>query len=304
MSEGGEGPKPGEQVIGGPVEQQPEPPKDFRNPAYEDGADKASAALQNKDLNPHLNGPTLKQKVMGGLAAMGITFGAGVAVGDEVKQAVDNTASAAAATTRDVAEVGVNTVKAPYEVVKNGLDAITPDNNPDKPRNPDQVMVGSVSITPSEKLNVRTSPNIPGKESPGNEISWDKVKLVNQVVVDGKLTLVPIEYNEGDTLIIENPDIVFGQNSGGGFGHDEKAQWIMLYTQNNDGELRAVYVARQQETFPHVQVSSENIHFIDATTRQDSSDGVKVIQFSEPTPDVRNHITVQPAQSSPTVKAE
>ena len=288
MSEHGEGPKPGEQIIGGP-----EKPPQGTNPAYEQAANNASSTLNNHDLNPHINGPTLKQKIAGGLAALGIAFGGGVAASDKIQDVVGGAVDTASATTRDIAETGVNVVKTPFEVAKDGLDAITPDNGPEKPRNPDGVMVGSVSIETTDRLNVRTSPNIPGKESPGNEINWKDVKLVNQVVVDGRIQLVPVEFTPGDTIIVENPDIVDGQYSGGGFGHGESSNWVMLYTQNDKGELRAVYVAKQKETFPMVKNESENSRVIKAETVQDDPNGVKVIKFAEQVPTVRNQITVK-----------
>lgn len=264
------------------------------NPTYEQAARNASNALNNRDLNPQ--SPSFKQKALGVLAGLGIAFGGGVAASDKVQETVSD----AAGTVKDIGETGLNVVKAPYEVAKdagnvmqNVAEAITPENSPDKPRNPDQVMVGNVSVEVTKNLNVRTSPNIPGKEFAGNEIGWDKVNLVNQVVVGGKIQLVPVEFKDGDILNIENPEYVFGQASGGGFGHDEKSKWLMLYTQNSDGELRAVYIADQAETSAYVKTTSEQPKYIDAKTLQDSSNGVKIVQFSEALPDKVNQITIQ-----------
>lgn len=267
MSEQGEGPIIGEQT----------PPN--TNPEFQQAARRASDTLNNPNLNP-TKSPSLKQKLAGGLAALGIAFGGGVAASDTIRGAVNDVAG----TIKDVGETGVNVARAPYEIAKDAARVLSPESNPDKPRDPDKVMIGTISIETSGDLKVRTSPNIPGKELAGNTIGWGSVKLVNKETIDGQVRLTPVDFKSGDTLTIQNPELVIGQNADGGFNSKNEANWIMLYVQNEKGELKAVYVSRQQ-TFPYVKTTSENNQYIDAA----SNSGEK--------PSITNHISVEPSQA-------
>lgn len=279
MSEHGEGPR--EPIIGA---QNPQ----TGSQEFQEAANRASDTLHNRDLNP--KSPSLKQKLAGGLAALGIAFGGGVAASDKVQETVSDVAG----TVRDVGEAGVNVAKAPYEIAKDAAQVLSPESNPDKPKNPDKIMVGTISIETSDDLKVRTSPNISGKESAGNTLDWGSVKLVNKEVRDGKVELVPVDFKPGDTLIIENPELVAGQNADGGFNAEKEANWIMLYTQNDKEELKAVYISRQQ-TFPYVKTTSENNQYIDVKT-SDSDGGALITTYSGEKPPIVNHISVEPSR--------
>lgn len=192
-----------------------------------------------------------------------------------------------------VATVEGNTV----QTIEGALDLagkLVPDNEPNRPRIPNYIMLGDVEITLSDELNFRNSPHVTRKEDRSNKLDW---KLANKIVVDGKVEYQPVEVNKDGRIIVHNPEFVVGQYTEGGYGtgDDQERLWMQLY--RTDGTTG--FVAYQGETRQYIKElkhdPTQRTTFIKAETLQDAG-GIRVVKYDQPVPTQTSFITSPPRE--------
>lgn len=186
-----------------------------------------------------------------------------------------------------------NTLKMPLDGALDLAGKLIPDNEPDKARIPNYILKGQVEIQTSDALRLRQNPNTTGKMDTPNELDWDKVELANKTIVDGKVVYEPIDVNEGDRLVVTNPELVVGQYTGGGSGNNrtpEEKLWLQLYT--TDGGSVFVNYQGQTREFVHELKADPTTPstYIKAETLQNSH-GVTLVRYNQAPPQQTSSIT-------------
>lgn len=233
----------------------------------------------------------IKKIARAALATIGIGAATTVATGT-ASEAIDIIQDAPS-TTAHALEHTTNAIKVPIDKGIDLLGNIIPDDEPGEPRIPNKILLGQVEIDVSDDLNLRSSPHTTGKADAPNKIDWKDAQFANKVVIDGQEQLVPLEtYEKGNTLLVNNPEIVIGQHTGGGNGIGENSYWIQLYRM--DGS--PVFINFQSETSQYVKEVKEDptkpSEYINAETIQNAG-GVKVVAFDKTPPDNTSVISIK-----------
>lgn len=229
--------------------------------------------------------------VGGGATALATAAGIGTGLfdkaGDEISDATKSTIS--------MVENAVDTITVPIDKAIDLAGKIIPDDEPDRARIPNRILVGDVEIKTSNELQLRRNPQVTGKAESPNEIDWEDAKLANKKIVNNQVVYEPIEFKEGDTLIVRNPELVSGQYTGGGNGIGKEKDWIQLYL--TDGS--PVYINFQSETYGHVNEMKDptkDSEYINATKLQDAN-GVRIVRYDSPLPENTSSVSVLPSNN-------
>ncbi len=225
-------------------------------------------------------------------AALATTIGIGTGAFEKTGEEIGDFTKATVATAENI----TNTIKMPFEGALDLAGKLIPDDEPDKARIPNYILEGKVEIKTSDALRLRQNPKTTGKADAPNELDWDKVKLANKKVVDYQVVYEPIDIDEGDTFIVENPELVVGQYTGGGTGNTktpEEKLWLQLYT--TDGGSVFVNFQPQTREYVHEKKQDPTIpsNMIKAITLQNSH-GVTLVQYDQAPPLQTSFITVVP----------
>lgn len=218
----------------------------------ESGGEIDNRALSQSDIQKSIedrkkasNNPSLKQKLAAGITATAVALGI---------HAANQTDAPEVAT--DIFASGRDAIVQPLEQIEN-------------PKQSDLILSGTVSISTGDNLNVRTTPN---SREAINEIGWDKVKLVNK---NGEL----VNFKKGDTIDIENAEIVIGGIHG---DSESENKWITLITQKDNGDLGAVYVALGDTTRDYVKTSQESKYIDPKVNPNEVPENINLITVRTP----------------------
>ncbi len=228
--------------------------------------------------------------VGGALVTAGTVAAGGLGALEEVGGAIRDGANATVQTVEDT----YNAIKTPVEGTLDLAGNLIPNDEPNKPRIPNYIMLGDVEVTLSDELNFRESPYTTGKAFSPNEIGWNDAKLANKVIVDGKYEYQPIEADENGKIVVHNPEFVVGTYTGGGSGaseSDEQKLWMQLY--RTDGSTG--FIAFQGTTRGHVREIKEDptqpSTFIKAETIQQQKGGATIVVYDGALPSQTSFIT-------------
>lgn len=170
-------------------------------------------------------------------------------------------------------------IKVPVDAAIDFTGALIPDDEPDKARIPNKILLGKVEITTSKELSLKRSPDITTDFKPLNSIPWDDARLANKEVKEGRFVFTPIELATGGTLIVTNPEIVVTKNK----------QYIQLY--RDDGSTAFVEFQESEFEKEIKDDPTEPSKFITAETMQDAG-GIRVVIYSSQLPETTSNISL------------
>jgi len=165
-------------------------------------------------------------------------------------------------------------------------DALSPDV-PFEEHDTRQIIRGSVNVELNSELKIRKAPHVSLNNEPGNVVDLKDIRFANPIIgPDGRLTYEPLEAVSGKTIMIENPEVAFGQDVSGGAGYDESGKWLKIRVMDEKDNIHYVYTAIQPETFEFVRLN-EGSEFINLEKKQDAQ-GLKLVIGDKPLPAPEN----------------